>query len=88
VLKKTDDLLTENIPIDVTCAIIEKNGKVMAAQRGPRMRMPFKWEFPGGKIDPGETAQQCILREIAEEFGIQTEIRSALPPSTHTYPDF
>ncbi len=93
VLKRTGDIPTDHIPakhrpIDVTCAIIEKNGKVMAAQRGPRMRMPFKWEFPGGKIEPGESASQCILREITEEFGIQIVIQSALPPATHAYPDF
>ncbi len=88
VLKRADGIPTDDLPIDVTCAIIEKNGKVMAAQRGPLMRMPFKWEFPGGKIEPGETAQQCILREITEEFGIQIEIQSAMSPSTHAYPDF
>ena len=88
VLKKTPDNLTDDLPIDVTCAIIEKNGKVMAAQRGPLMRMPFKWEFPGGKIEAGETPQQCILREITEEFGIEIEIKAALPPASHAYPDF
>jgi len=73
--------------IDVTCALIEENGKVLAAQRGPRMRMPFKWEFPGGKINPGETAEDCIIREIREELGVDIQIRTLLPPSSHSYPD-
>lgn len=74
--------------VEVTCAIIEGNGHVLAAQRGARMRMPFKWEFPGGKIDPGETAEECIIREIREELGIDIRIKAMLPPSGHSYPDF
>ena len=76
-----------NRPIDVTCAIIEKNGQVLAAQRGPGMTMPFKWEFPGGKINPGETAEDCIIREIKEELGVEIQIKTMLPPSSHAYPD-
>lgn len=74
--------------IEVSCAIIEENGKVLAAQRSNRMRMPLKWEFPGGKIDPGETADTCIIREIKEELGINIHIKAALPPVRHSYPDF
>ena len=76
-----------NRPIDVTCAIIEENGQVLAAQRGPRMTMPFKWEFPGGKINPGESAENCIIREIKEELGIEIQIKALLPTSSHAYPD-
>ena len=74
-------------PIDVTCAIIEKNAEVLAAQRGSAMTMPFKWEFPGGKINPGETAENCIIREIKEELGIEIQIINMLPSSSHSYPD-
>jgi 8-oxo-dGTP diphosphatase len=74
-------------PIDVTCAIIEKNGQVLAAQRGPGMTMPLKWEFPGGKIKPGETAEGCIIREIREELGVEIRIETVLAPSSHAYPD-
>ena len=75
-----------NRPIDVTCAIIEENGQVLAAQRGPGMTMPFKWEFPGGKINPGESAENCIIREIKEELGIEIQIKALLPPSSYAYP--
>lgn len=51
------------------------------------MTMPFKWEFPGGKINPEETAEECIMREIKEELGIAIQIKTMLPPSTHSYPD-
>lgn len=84
---KNNKASDSNPPIDVTCAIIEKNGQVLAAQRGPGMTMPFKWEFPGGKINPGETAQECIIREIKEELGIEIQIKTMLPQSSHAYPD-
>ncbi len=74
--------------IHVTCAIIEQNGRVLAAQRSSRMAMPLKWEFPGGKIDPGETAEECLVREVREELGIEIEVGEALTHVTHTYPEF
>lgn len=52
------------------------------------MRMPLKWEFPGGKIEAGETAEACLKRELAEEMGIEIRISSALAPHTHRYPAF
>ncbi len=85
--RKNINTSDSNPPVDVTCAIIEKNGQVLAAQRGPGMTMPFKWEFPGGKINPGETAEECIIREIKEELGIEIQIKTMLPQSSHSYPD-
>jgi len=74
--------------IHVTCAIIERDGLVLAAQRGAVMNMPLKWEFPGGKIDPGESAEQCLQRELVEEMGIQVQIGRSLLVHTHHYPSF
>ena len=54
--------------IDVCCAIILNDKKILAVQRGPESSHPMQWEFPGGKILPGETAGQCIVREIQEEL--------------------
>jgi 8-oxo-dGTP diphosphatase len=76
------------IDIGVTCAIIERDGLVLAAQRGASMRMPLKWEFPGGKIEPGEGAEACLHRELMEEMGLRVVVKRALPPSTHRYPAF
>ncbi|MDW7773769.1 MAG: (deoxy)nucleoside triphosphate pyrophosphohydrolase [Desulfobulbaceae bacterium] len=74
--------------IHVTCAIIEKNGLVMAAQRSSDMSLPLKWEFPGGKIRPNEDKEDCLYREISEELGIQISTSKPLEPATHDYPTF
>jgi 8-oxo-dGTP diphosphatase len=74
--------------IHVTCAIIERDGLVLAAQRNALSSMPLKWEFPGGKIERGETAEECLRRELVEEFGVQTRIQRSLPASTYAYPAF
>jgi 8-oxo-dGTP diphosphatase len=57
------------------CALITlQNGKILVTQRSAQMRLPLKWEFPGGKVEAYESAAQCILREIAEELGLEVEI--------------
>ncbi len=72
--------------IHVTCAIIERDGLVLAAQRSAAMSLPLKWEFPGGKIRQGESSEECLLREIDEEMGVKVAIVDPLTPSTHRYP--
>jgi 8-oxo-dGTP diphosphatase len=74
--------------IQVACAIIERDGFVLAAQRSAEMSLPLRWEFPGGKIHAGETAEACLRRELVEEMAIQIEVGESLPASTHTYPTF
>jgi 8-oxo-dGTP diphosphatase len=74
--------------IHVACAIIEHDGGVLAAQRSAHMNLPLKWEFPGGKIDPGESAEECLRRELTEEMGIRVAMGRRLPASTHHYPTF
>lgn len=58
----------------VTAALIEKHGKILLAMRKAGKHMGEKWEFPGGKIDPGESPQQALRRELAEEFSIEAAI--------------
>lgn len=74
--------------LEVACAILEHDGKVLAAQRSATMRLPLKWEFPGGKLHPGESAAACLVREVEEELGVVIEVLRALPPCEHRYPDF
>jgi 8-oxo-dGTP diphosphatase len=74
--------------IHVSCAIIEHDGLVLAARRGMFMRLPLKWEFPGGKIGSKEDPRTCLLREIREELDMAVAIHAALPPVSHRYPFF
>lgn len=76
-----------NKHLHVTCAIIEKDGLILAAKRSGLMNMPYKWEFPGGKIKKGETKEACLKREILEEMNLTVSIIKSLSPSTHQYPD-
>jgi mutator protein MutT len=58
----------------VTAALIEKHGRILLARRKAGKHMGEKWEFPGGKIDPGESPQKALSRELAEEFSIEAQI--------------
>jgi len=73
--------------IDVTCAlIINSDSRILAAQRSAQMNLSLKWELPGGKIEPNETPEECLIREIKEELNIDIEIINSLTPNTHSYP--
>lgn len=69
----------------MTCAIIEQDGKVLCAQRSETMSLPLKWEFPGGKTKDGESHENGLIREIAEELGVELELLEQLPDNTHEY---
>lgn len=72
--------------INVTCAIIRnEDDEVLIVQRGEATDHPFKWEFPGGKINTGESEEDCIIREIKEELSIDIVIRSRLNAVIHDY---
>ena len=71
--------------IPVVCALIERDGLILMAQRPPHKHLGLKWEFPGGKIEPGETAEAALHREIREELDCAIEITHALPRCTHAY---
>lgn len=72
----------------VACALIEREGLLLAAQRSAVMTLPLKWEFPGGKIEVGESPAECLHRELQEELEVTVVIDRALLPQTHYYPDF
>lgn len=71
--------------LHVTCALIERDGLLLAAQRRPDQANANQWEFPGGKVEPGESHAQCLHREICEELGGTIEILASLPPLDHHY---
>ena len=72
--------------IDVTAAILVKDGKILIAKRKPEDKQPGKWEFPGGKIEAGESAQECLKREMQEEFGIEVRVGKFKGESVYHYP--
>ena len=74
--------------IQVACAIIEHDGRILAAQRSKIMSLPLKWEFPGGKIHNGESPEECLKRELIEELGIEVAVGQSLSPTTHCYSMF
>lgn len=74
--------------LQVACAIIERRGAVLATQRSTTMSLPLKWEFPGGKIAPGELPADCLRRELIEELGLYITVGHALPQHTHSYHTF
>lgn len=77
-----------NKPIKVACAIIEKEDKVLCAQRSEKMKLPLKWEFPGGKVESDEDLITCLKREIKEELGVEIEVLEQLPSNFHIYSNF
>ncbi len=72
------------------CALVDADGRVLIAQRPVGKSMAGLWEFPGGKVEPGERPEQTLIRELDEELGI-TVLEACLSPLTfasHAYPDF
>ena len=71
-------------------ALIDADGRVLLAQRPEGKSLAGLWEFPGGKVEPGESPEACLIRELKEELGIDTW-KSCLAPLTfasHSYADF
>ena len=72
-------------PVPVVCAVIEREGRVLIAQRPPHKQLPLKWEFPGGKVEPGEDPTAAIIREIHEELHCTVTVAKQLPSFIHDY---
>lgn len=81
---------TKPITLVAAAALIDADGRVLLACRPPGKTMAGLWEFPGGKVQPGEVPEQALIRELQEELGIDTRA-SCLAPiafASHGYPDF
>lgn len=73
-------------PLPVVCALIEDGaGRVLVAQRPAHKHLGLKWEFAGGKVEPGEAPEAALVREIREELGCTIVLRAPLPRYTHDY---
>lgn len=71
--------------VQVVGAVIVQGGKILAAQRGPGKALPGLWEFPGGKIEPGETPEEALRRELQEELQCDTRVGKHITTVTHEY---
>lgn len=74
----------------VAVALVDVDGRVLVSERPVGKQLAGLWEFPGGKVEPGERPEQTLIRELAEELGIRVE-EPCLAPLTfasHAYPDF
>lgn len=69
----------------VAAALIIRGGEILIGQRRSDQPMALQWEFPGGKIEPGESAEQALMRELAEELGIQASIGAPVTRIRHNY---
>lgn len=79
-----------SIVLVAAVALMDSDGRILIAKRPEGKKMAGLWEFPGGKIDPGETPERALIRELQEELGIDTRT-SCLAPigfASHAYDDF
>jgi 8-oxo-dGTP diphosphatase len=72
--------------LEVVAAILEREGRILICQRTAQQSHPLKWEFPGGKIEPGESPAQALARELEEELGITGVQSEEMTRYQYTYP--
>ena len=70
----------------VAAAIVERDGRWLMARRLKGTHLEGLWEFPGGKVDPGESLEACLIRELAEELGVDSRVGRLRWSTTHDYP--
>jgi 8-oxo-dGTP diphosphatase len=82
--------VTVKLVLVAACALVDTDGRVLIAQRPEGKSMAGLWEFPGGKVEPGEQPEQSLIRELQEELGItvKPECLAPLTFASHTYSDF
>lgn len=72
------------------CALVDSDNRILLAQRPEGKSLAGLWEFPGGKVEPGETPEETLIRELHEELGITTKVACLAPLTfaSHTYESF
>jgi mutator protein MutT len=73
--------------IVVAAALVFHQGRLLITQRPPTGHLASLWEFPGGKLEPGETFEECLRRELREELAIEIEPGTFLSAISHSYPE-
>ncbi|KAB2693427.1 8-oxo-dGTP diphosphatase MutT [Ochrobactrum sp. GPK 3] len=84
------EVKSRRILLVAACALVDSDGRVLLAQRPEGKQLAGLWEFPGGKVEPGETPEETLIRELQEEIGITTKVACLAPLTfaSHTYDDF
>ncbi len=75
----------ENLRLQVAAAVVWRDGRLLLTQRPPEGPLGLQWEFPGGKIEPGESPQQALVREIGEELQVGARAGQVIDVDTHRY---
>ena len=70
----------------VVAAVFERDGRILIGQRRPVNQHPLKWEFPGGKVEPGESAEDALIRELREELAVEATLGSEIARYGFQYP--
>lgn len=73
--------------IDVAAGLVFRAGQLLITQRRPGDHLGGLWEFPGGKLEPNETFEHCLIRELREELGIEVTVGRQIEEITHAYPE-
>lgn len=73
--------------IKVVCGIIEQDGHVLIAKRKLGLNNAGRWEFPGGRLEAGESPEDALVRELSEEFGARVQVLDLVGSNTYAYPD-
>ncbi|MEI3856121.1 MULTISPECIES: 8-oxo-dGTP diphosphatase MutT [Ensifer] len=84
------DVNGKKIVLVAACALVDSDGRILLAQRPEGKSLAGLWEFPGGKVEAGETPEETLIRELDEELGIRTKVACLAPLTfaSHTYEDF
>jgi 8-oxo-dGTP diphosphatase len=80
---KNHPLMTTGSPLDVVCAIILHKDRILVTRRDNTGSFPLHWEFPGGKIEPGESGETALLRELDEELQLRAKVLRAMDPALY-----
>jgi 8-oxo-dGTP diphosphatase len=80
-------MTAERPPVIVQAAIIERDGRFLLTRRLRGTHLAGLWEFPGGKCEPGESAEACLVRELAEELGVTARVGELVLDTVHAYPE-
>ncbi|APG85601.1 8-oxo-dGTP diphosphatase MutT [Sinorhizobium americanum] len=84
------EIAAKKIVLVAACALVDSDGRILLAQRPEGKTLAGLWEFPGGKVETGETPEETLIRELEEELGIRTKVACLAPLTfaSHSYDDF